>query len=520
MGLAEGSLPLRKDGQIETRPLDVEEWLETLPYADFQRTGQQLHQAMAATNKMPLKASAREALHELYSQPYRYYLESQIRTGAQHTLASMETMQQQLRLMKQLAADLSMMNQLIINDAGKSKSLWGRKPPVEAVQRSMTYLSQALIFNFLEYGPTPRNVWKQLHSLYRFAESIDRTHIAVALPGGGHSTVAHTYARIILTEQVDPYHLPFGGVWEVYEQVDAWLDKPALERFEPPADNTCRFVIDLDSDSPAMPCDRFDASRAGRDLRLLDVRNLQALAQQWLEQVLRGVAPELRLSSNYRRLLLEQMSRAWYLPPKRYLPRNRASGELPVSCGLKPTHFHMNHGRDLLSSGASQGEVDGLDVDDEPAAGLSQTGSNYTLEQWNMLNESTGGYALSRKKRPLYPVHVGDLVGLKAGAGDNGWRLGIVRWLMADSAGQYRMGVQILASDSKPAALRINGGREEPQRGFRISRNGEVFILTARGVLGPEQTVEVVTANGSESFQTVCLVEEMAGSEQFSVRPQ
>lgn len=523
MGLAQGNLPLRKDGQIETRPLHVEEWLETLPYADFQRTGQLLHEAIAATNKAVIKPGVREELHELYDQPYRYYLESQISAGAQHTLASMESMQQQLQLMKQLAADLAYMAQLLVNDAGKHKSLWGKKPPVNAVQQAMAYLSQALIFNFLEYRPTPRNVWKQLHSLYRFAESIEKTHMPVKLPGGGHTTIVHTYCRILLTELVDPYHLPFGGIWEVYEQVNDWLDSPGLTTFKKPDDTAGQFVIDLASDKPAMACDRFDTGQAGDNHRLLDARTLYSRAQQILEQVRhdRAGKDELKLSSQYRRLLLGQMSRAWYIPPKRYFPRSRVNGDVPVACGLKPAHFHMNGGRDALEHHASamQGGAEGLDVDGEPAPAMNQTGSNYTLEQWSLLNQSSGGCALSRQQRPLYSVRVGDLMGLKIDVTGNGteWQLGIVRWLMIDSGQHYRMGIQVLGADSEPVTLHADNG--EPIRGFRIRNLGDLSVITERGILKPEQNIALNTTQTSESLQIQQMIEEMAGCERFSVRP-
>ncbi len=525
MALAEGKLPLRKNGQIETRPMHVEEWLETLPYADFQRTASLLHEALAATNKVALKTSVRAELQELYAQPYRYYLQSQIETGARHTLASMESMQQQLRLMKQLAAELARTSQQIINDAGKSQSLWGKPAPLPATQRALAFLSQALIFNFVEYGPTPRHVWQQLHGLFRFAESIDKLHTPVTLPEGGRTTIAHTYCRIVLTELVDPYHLPFGAIWEVYKQVDDWLAKPTLTLFRPVADPAGYFVIDLNSDSPAVPFDRFDQDTAGDSHRLLDARAIDTQAQQALDQLLVGRRPgELQLSANYQRLLLVRMSRAWHRPPKRYFTRSRGSGELPVTCGLKPTHLHMNGGDDCLTrfTDPASGGARGLDVEDEPAMEASQTGNHYELEQWRLINKSHGGCALSRNQRPFHNIRVGDLTGLRLGdpEGAVNWHLGIIRWLMVDSSQHYRMGIQFAGTESRAVALRIRGHGGEPQRGFRIRHNDELFIITARGVINPEQSIEILGTDGNESLQAVRLIEEMPHFEQFSMRQQ
>lgn len=526
MGQGEGTLPLRKDGQIETRPMHVEEWLETLPYADFQRAGRLLHEAITASNQVSMKPGTRQALLALYDRPYRYYLQAQIRAGAQHTLTSMETMEQQLRLMKQMAGDLACAAQLVINDNKNNKSIWGSKPPLQAMQQAMAYLSQSLIFSFLEYAPTPAGVWKQLHGLYRVAENLDKLQTPLPMEGGGRTTIGRSYCRIALTEAVDPYHLPFGGIWEIYEQVDDWLAQaaPILSPFRPAANPGGLFVIDLDSDSPALPCNRFEAGTAGTGHRLLDARMLQARAKESLEQLLQNHEhPDLRLSANYRRLLLGQMARAWNLPPKRYFPRSEVSGVLPVSCGLRPTHYHMNSGRDLLQQlgGAEPAGADGLEVEDGVEARVNQTTSNYTLEQWNLLNKSRGGCALSREQRPLYTVRVGDLIGLCLAETDHGgyWRLGIIRWLMIDKGRHYHIGVQLLGRDSEPVALRLNGINREPQRAFRINHGQEISLLTARGLLKPDQTVEVHGSDGVESLQTSQLIEEMAGFEHFSVSP-
>ena len=90
-------LPLRSSStgeQIETRPLYIEEWLDSLPYVDIKKTSQLLFEATRATNEQKsLNSSVRLELVELYNRPYQYYIDSQIKAGAQHTLQSIETMQ-------------------------------------------------------------------------------------------------------------------------------------------------------------------------------------------------------------------------------------------------------------------------------------------------------------------------------------------------------------------------------------------------------------------------------------------
>lgn len=84
-------LPLKKTAkgnEIETRPIYIEEWLDSLPYIDFVKTSSLLNEALIATNKADIKSSTRIELIELYNRPYQYYVASQINTGAQHNITN------------------------------------------------------------------------------------------------------------------------------------------------------------------------------------------------------------------------------------------------------------------------------------------------------------------------------------------------------------------------------------------------------------------------------------------------
>ena len=70
-------LPMRKNNEIETRPMYVEEWLDSLPYIDFVSTSQLMHESLKATNKVQMKPGQRMELVTLYNRPYQYYVDSQ-----------------------------------------------------------------------------------------------------------------------------------------------------------------------------------------------------------------------------------------------------------------------------------------------------------------------------------------------------------------------------------------------------------------------------------------------------------
>lgn len=520
--MTDDALPLRRDGQLDTRPMQVEEWLEALPYTDFERTSNLLHQAISAGSRQTLKPATRQQLLELYDQPYRYYLHAQINTGARHTQTSMEAMQQQLRAMRQLAIDLAEMTQHLIDAVDNNRSLWGRRPPVAAVTQAIGYWSQTMIFSFLEYRATPAGIWQRLHRLYQFAESLELQQQRVTLADGRSTSINNEYCRILLTEAVDPYHLPFGAIWEIYEQVDAWLaDNPqTLQDYRSYTGPGGLFIVALDSDTAAIPANRFKPA-ANTHYRLLDAGPLHDSAGTLLAQLAQGQhINDLKLSQHYQRLLLEQMSRAWNLPPRRHLPRAETQGELGLSSGLAATHIRIS-GRDLLAPHNHSPRVAGLQVDGEmPSGPATQATTPGTMDTWQLLNKSAGGCALS-KTRPQTSVRVGDLAGLRLMATDSGdfWRLGIIRWLMVDEHDTYRMGLQLLGGESQPVILycRTDG---EPQRGFYLDCQGESSIIAPRGLLRPQQGIEMRLENDLQTLRILQRIEQLATCERFSVQPQ
>ena len=163
MALDTHSIPTRKTSagmQIETRPLYVEEWLDKLPYIDFQKTAGILHEAIEATNKETIKPSVRIELVELYNRPYQYYLDSQIKTGAQHTLQSISSMQSQLAVLKKIAVNLGLSCKLAVDEILKRKTLWGQtKPPLPAMLMSLNYLSHGTTW------PASRSCAKRIHTV-------------------------------------------------------------------------------------------------------------------------------------------------------------------------------------------------------------------------------------------------------------------------------------------------------------------------------------------------------------------
>jgi hypothetical protein len=524
-------LPLKKSAkgsEIETRPIYIEEWLDSLPYIDFEKTSALLNEALLATNKADIKSSIRLELVELYNRPYQYYVASQINAGAQHTLQTIDAMGSQVSQLKQLAVSLSYSCRLAFESAVNKKTLWKQtKPPVEAMLMSMNYLSHALIFSFLEYAPIPKNVWQQLNFIYEFSESMECHKKIYSIPGANNknisTTIDHTYKRIVMASLVDPHHLPFGAIWEIYEQLDSWVEYTQIHPMQTVTNPTGYFVSDLKSDSKAVPYAKFNQDDVNKNTRLLDSTPLENLIQKQIDliQIGQQIDKSIVLSPFYAKSLLAHMLKAWGLPPKRYFPRKAKSGELNLVSGVNAIYYFMNNGNTFQSDMITDVEEGEINISEDSTDSLS--GAHYVPEEWRIVDQGSGGYAVIRDNKPKKAIRVGELVGINLSKDDESWSIATVRWLMVSKA-VHKIGLQIIADTAKPIALRACEGSKadsEFRPAFLVSHNSdpnELSIIVEKGLYIAEREMEIMIGDKKESITANTMIESSLSYEVFSYK--
>lgn len=527
-------LPLKKTAhgsEIDTRPIYIEEWLDSLPYIDFKKTSSLLHDALVATNKAEIKSSTRLELMELYNRPYQYYVESQIKAGAQHTLQTIDAMQSQVSLMKQIAVDLSYGCKLAVESVLNQKTLWKQsKPPVEAMLMSMNYLSHALIFSFLEYAPVPKKVWQQLNFIYDFAESLECHKKIYSIPGANNkniqTTIDHTYKRIMMASLVDPHHLPFGAIWEIYEQLNSWAEYTQIHPMQPVSNPTGYFVFDLQTDNKAIPYTKFNEKDTNNKTRLLDSTPLENLIQKQIDLIHMGqqIDNAIVLSPFYAKSLLGHMLKAWGLPPKRYFPRKTKSGNMNIVTGVNALYYFLNNGNAFQRIVLESNGEDEIDIsEDQYNITKAPSGAHYIPESWRIVDEGSGGHAVIRDKKPKRAIRVGDLVGINLDGENKDWIIGVIRWLMV-SREVHKIGLQNIAHTAKPIALRASNGSKadrEYRPAFLMSHDNDpndLSIIAEKGLYISEREMEIKIDDKVESILANNMVESSISYEVFNYK--
>ncbi|MDX1518846.1 MAG: hypothetical protein R3318_01905 [Gammaproteobacteria bacterium] len=526
------NIPMRKgnDGGlvVDTRPMIIEEWLDTLPYVDFDRTTRMLSEALKGSNQLPMKPSDRIDLIALYNRPYQYYLETQVKMGSQHTLQSIETMQKQSLPLKQIAASLSRACRIAIEETLKKKTLWKQsKPPLDAILMAINYLSHVLIFSYLEYSPAPRHVWKELNFLYEFTEGINQQNSVVEEISEDRqkerSTISNAYKRIILTSMVDPHHLPFGAVWEVFTQLKTWVEHCSIGPFEELQNPSGYFVVDLKNDLAPVPYSKFNKKLAGgREIRLVNASKLEAFVQKQLNLAKTGqpLDDSVVLSTYSAKSLLEQLCRSWGLPPKRYFPRKPGKGNVKLTHGLNSTFYYMNGKQHFIAND----DTDNIEQDDEIDV-MNTSGAHqitYSEEEWELVDQGAGGFAVVKNLKPGNPVRVGDLVGIETRSkqSEKQWLLGVIRWLMITQSRVYKMGIQTISSSARPVAVKQPGDREYSRAFILTDQTGssDASIITSRGIYSPDQSLELQIDNDQKRLISADLKESTSLFEYFGVQ--
>jgi hypothetical protein len=524
------SLPMRTTSsgdQIETRPLYVEEWLDALPYIDFKKTSQLLYEATRATNEQTLKPAIRLELVELYNRPYQYYIDSQIKAGAQHTLQSIDTMQEQIQVLKRIAINLGLACKISADETLKLKTLWGQsRPPLLNLLHSLNYLSHALIFSFIEYAPTPKNIWREINFIYDFAESLGQQNtslLTLKTPSLNHTTtIAQAYNRICLAALADPHHLPYGAIWEIYEQLNSWAGLVKIIPFKKPSDPSGLFVIKLDSDSSPLAYGKFNTASAGDKHRLLDATGLIKQIDTNLTALGKGGAADksLTISPYFAKLILGHMARVWGTPPKRVNQRQDRTGTIELACGLNAAWYLLNNEREFIEPVIASPDTEDAhdhsshkDLDTTPV-------ENYRVDQWNLVDQSARGFAVIKNDRPTYNIRVGDLIVISIKGQSGKWALGTIRWLMIRQGQIYKIGVQLLSTRAKPVAVRATSGSASDTRYRRALlipdlNDNEPSLITSKGLFISNRDLELVDGPVFSKARALSILESTAGFEQF-----
>lgn len=530
---------------FDVRPKKVEAWIAALPMANVGETARLVYTALRESNRLAFPASERTAVLEGMREPV-HAVTAQLRkhfTTAAFPLP--ERSEKVAALTRELYRQLAIGYKIAIEDmAGKSFLFTDNKALTLLIHRAIAYLGRSLVSAFEVYAPYPNGIWRELHLLYSFAEKhkLHTTPVADSyLRIVRKSTIGSAYKRILLLERASPYRLRRGEAERVYTNLERWADLCDLEECTPTPPSHGHFAVNVDSDSPATYWVLAQDNCASTGCRTLVTGRLGTVLREEIETTedekittLTGIDTSTPTLSQdlMRRLML-----SWGVMPKRSFSRVAKTDNVLVSMGMRTTHHYVNAAlrppapaepepapvenvsskesgmfetrAQFDSQPPSRAPEPQTDVwqlvypsynpdfdkvafdtasapkpDTKPAPPPPKTEGHYSNYPWQVVNESAGGCCLVSADKVGSEVLVGEIIGVRqAAGGEEKWSLGVIRWMKIGADRQVELGIQMLAPDASPAAVKPMGGTDTSATYQRS------FVLPELHAIGQAATV-------------------------------
>lgn len=343
------------------------------------------------------------------------------------------------RLLKELAiAYVRLVNVLPTTWFG-----FGAKPLAHApLVRAMDLLSRRLTLAYRLYARAPRGVWVSLHELFSLAQ---RWNLAARELSRPRTSPLAIYRKALLLAFADPARLPAGDVLRARDYIARFGEAAHIVRLSAAIVPAGTFVIDPRLDRPGIAAAKL-APAAGdeRTLALHAVRLVDQLDQQ-VRQLEAGVSldslglPPDGDATRYR-ALLTRLAANWAGARRNRAHRMRFRPRVELYLGFPgvwrmlepPTAF----GADDAASRASGGGIN----------------------EWVVVNESPGGFALRHIHGVVAALRIGDIVGVRSRERNEVY-VCLVRWIQSAGADQLDIGLQQLAPRFAPVTYRRTDGR-------------------------------------------------------------
>lgn len=534
----------------ETSPKEARAWLASLPLADAGESGRDIYQALYTLNRLELPPQTRLELMELYRTPVATVsslLTSQF-SGLALPLAP--TIRQLAEFIRQLQMEMGIGYKCALHDLQTARIAWGKKHQVLlATQRALWYLGEILLRSYQVYMPQPANIWKEVHALYRFAEAQGKSTQAIEVSDDkGSTTISQRYLQIVLLGLCNPYQLPQNECNHVNEFLETRAQQALISNRLAVIDPAGHFLIDLSVDGPPVPFQQPPPSSG--DVRVLNAIEIARTVHSYIKRLEQGESAAslglgADLSDSAGRDMLRRMIKFWGLTPKRQYSRTKIRGHLSLCTGINAIHFFSGgrkpfnppdagerldwprRGAVSAMEGAQDAEVEIKDSQpreakpeagpktavQEPPRWLAEAKlgvpETFPVDRWQLRDESARGLLLSRKGDMGVHVRVGDVLGIQGPTDAGMWRVGVIRWIKSPDAEHVEMGVERLAPEVTPVAVRPVGGKrsagEHYAQGLLLPAmpvlQRPATLLVARGVYEPDRDLYI--ADGDEMPRVV-----------------
>lgn len=518
----------------------IDQWFDALPLANVRVSTKNIYQVLKETNRLQASHKKRlyflEKLHEpvmdLTTHLKKLNLNRELPLDEKHQRIAvlLRKLHNQISIGYKFVLQDLMKCQLFLFCPGKSRLM------AQAIERIIRHHSLSLIANYQFYNSPYKGLWSDIHRLFLLAHREKLLNKKVSDPSlqlASETTVKNVYLEILLISVADPYRMSQHHTYSIFKQLEEWSSLADIYPHTGSDDKSC-LLLDLSRDTHPT----FITSADKTDANFIWILDTSKLDYAHLIEHFGEVESQ---TTEINVDLLKQLSLSWGIVPNRQHSRRPAKSRLKVAIGLNNVHYVLNgHAEpDWMNQQVSENEFElsehippgeanfnartvesTVKVNDiwgevfsstsllsgetEPASletKLEQKANPHDPKEWDMINESIGGYCLLWDKHSSINAKVGEIIAIshEEEKKEGYWFVGTIRWMKFVASHKMQIGVQIIA----PNAIAVSTAKFSSMQEGRKSR---AILLPAIPVLKQPKTL-ITTALGYETRDQVILDE-------------
>lgn len=512
---------------------DLHAWVEALPLADVNQSYQRVLDMLVKVNDGDLSCQEQFQTLELLRSPLQYLSDSLryqlMGTCLPLTIKTRGIAAQLFKLHSEMARGYQHICE-VLYDLNPMRQDFTTL--TTSLHRSLHYLSQALLTGYQIYEPNTDDYWRRIHHTYDSAERKGLQSSIVKDPYLGNkqeTSVAEQYKQILLLALANPYRHSQQDLAWVYTQLHHWAPLCQLHPVDYFDEPRYACLVDLASDGPPpyaadSPVPYPATSRLFETSAIIDML-LNALPRNPEQSAAQESGTVMRQTMANRSSLLYALITAWSLTAKRKFSRMQSDAvSISVRLGLSAVHQFIDiHHAKPDAEDADKETPATANIAKKPSNGeVTAGGGAYLCE---VINESAGGACLKWRSANKGKIRVGELVAI-GHSGESGAMPGIavIRWLKSAGNHTVNFGVQLLAPDAIPIAIRVYSAKSQdgehnylkglyvPE--FQTTRQPPSLILPAF-LYHSDDIVSVVMDGQEHSVQLTKLVDATQGFSRF-----
>jgi cyclic-di-GMP-binding protein len=529
---------------VDTNPERIRAWLKSLPYADMERSLEQVVSALYQLNRTYASEKARADCMHCFL--YSYQIISGFYRGTQNH--NNDFFNNFLKLTREMSYGFKLI--VKANSNKRLRMFKSKKHEASHVFLTLHFLGLLLIEHFERYEPVPAHIWYEINQLFRLAETKDYHLQKIQIEDSNLNylpNISTTFTRICLCSVANPFQLSAGSHWQVFCYLGQYVKHVELENIDQykektdPKELLCIDLSEHDSpgfiqlsehnqakDNTAMIDDEI-GSKSAKTNKLI-VFNLERLLEEIIShrEKLEGATfcAIIGLPRNAQpqdvSLFLRTIYQGWKGVIKRSQPRYEKSNQLEIRCHLQEVIHTLKQNDPLYGIDNSDNEAQSPPSHITHGIFNSKPGL-----KWSMINAADGGACVHRSSiNQTNDFVVGQIVILREcgfSDTDSDWSLAIIRWQKHHQG--KSLGLEYFRGDASVVNIVQTFTTEEdalklPSILVKAGKYGgqSYAIITRRGLCKKDSEICIEIGGENLNATTVQLVERTPFFDFYSIK--